>query len=67
LSVIVGIGLGIAGMSVFWFDANWKTWLEFLGPNVGMIAGIAIISTFILFADRVILRYFMFKSKLEVT
>ncbi len=66
LSVIVGIGVGIAGMSVFWFDANWKTWLAFVGSNVGVIVGIAIITTFILFADRVLLRYFMFKSKLEV-
>jgi len=67
LSVIIGIGIGIAGMSVFWFNANYKTWLDFVGSNVGMISGITIVLTFILFADRVLLRYFMFKSKLEVT
>jgi hypothetical protein len=65
LSVIIAMGLGIAGTSIFWFDANWKTWLDFIGSNVGIVAGIGILITFVLFADRVLLRYFMFKSNME--
>jgi hypothetical protein len=65
LSVFVAIGLGIAGISLFWLDADWKSWLDFGLANTGLIAGIGIILVFVLFADRVVLRYFLFRSKQE--
>lgn len=66
LSVIAGIVAVWIGMSFILFDANWKEWLDIIISNVGIVAGIGIITIFILFADRVLLRYFMFKSKIEV-
>lgn len=66
LSVFFGIGI-IAGLIVFMgLEYNLKNWYEFVLSNVGLILIIYVISTFILFADRVLLRYFMFKSKIEV-
>jgi len=63
--VILGIGIGIAAISIFWFGNSWKNWIDIVVSNIGLVAGTGIITTFILFADRVLLRYFMFKSKLE--
>jgi hypothetical protein len=65
-SVIAGTVVVWVGMSFIWFDANWKVWLDFLLSNTGLVVGINILLIFILFADRVLLRYFMFKSKLEI-
>lgn len=66
LSVFVGMGIAITVMAFIWFGADWKMWFNFIVSNAGLVAGICIISVFVLFADRVLLRYFMFKSKLEV-
>ena len=66
LCVFLGIGLVTAAISFMAFDYNWKTWIDFITGHVSLIVGIYFISIFILFADRVILRYFMFKSKIEV-
>lgn len=65
LAVIAGITLVSAGMALVWYDADWKNWLDFLVSNTGFVAGINIIVVFILFADRVLLRYFMYKSSLK--
>ena len=67
LGVFVGLGLAAAAMALIWFDANWKNWFEFIVSNIGLVVGINIIGIFILFADKVLLRYFMFKSKIETT
>jgi hypothetical protein len=65
LGVIVGICIGIAAISIFWFGNDWKYWIEYVVSNSGLVAGTGIITTFILFADRGLLRYFMFKSEME--
>jgi hypothetical protein len=63
LSVIAGIGL-VWGITMFiWKSADWKVWLDFLIVNAGLILGINFLAIFILFADRVLLRYFMFKAE----
>lgn len=64
--VFVGIGLASAGITFMAFDYNLKEWFEFIINNVSLIIGLYVITTFILFADRVLLRYFMYKSKMEV-
>lgn len=66
LSVIIGIAATWVAIAFIWQDADWKVWLDFIISNAGLVAGINILLVFILFADRVLLRYFMFKSKLEV-
>lgn len=66
LGVFLGIGI-ITGVIVFiGLEYNVKDWLEFIFTNVGLIVSIYVISIFILFADRVLLRYFMFRSKIEM-
>lgn len=65
LSVFFGIGLVSAAITFMAFEYNLKEWFDFILTNVSLIIGIYVISTFILFADRVLLRYFMFKSKME--
>jgi len=66
VGVLVGIAVVSAAMSLIWFGSDWKVWLSFIDANVGLVAGINIITIFILFSDRVLLRYFMFKSKMEL-
>ena len=66
LSVIVGIGIVWGATAFIWKGADWKMWVDYLLNNAGLIFGINILLVFILFADRVLLRYFMFKSKMEI-
>lgn len=51
----------VAGMSFIWLGANWKEWLQFISENFALVAGLNILGVFILFADRVLLRYFFFR------
>jgi len=66
LCVFLGIGLLTAAISFMAFEYNWKEWFEFITSHVSLIVGVYFITVFILFADRVILRYFLFKSNIEV-
>ena len=65
LAVIVGIGILTAGMALIWYDNNWKNWLDFLLSNLTLIVGINLLVVFVLFADRVLLRYFLYRSALK--
>ena len=63
LGVIAGIGI-VWGITTFiWKSADWKMWLDFFVSNASLIIGINFLAIFILFADRVLLRYFMFKAE----
>uniref|UniRef100_UPI0032167E90 hypothetical protein n=1 Tax=uncultured Draconibacterium sp. TaxID=1573823 RepID=UPI0032167E90 len=65
LAVIIGIGIVSAVMALVWFDADWKEWLNFLQLNSTLVAGLNILVVFVLFADRVLLRYFMYRAAAE--
>jgi len=65
LGVIIGILLVTAVIAFVWFDADWKNWFDFLLSNITLVFGINFILVFILFADRVLLRYFMYCSARE--
>lgn len=65
VAVIAGIVAISAGMALIWFDADWKTWFNFLTSNIAMVAAANFLLVFILFADKVLLRYFMYKSAPE--
>lgn len=65
LSVLVGTSVVVAIMSLVWFQNDWKNWLNFLVSNVWIVAGINILLIFILFIDRVLLRYFLYRSDLK--
>ncbi len=62
LGVIVGIAVASAAMALFWFDADWRKWLDFLLTNMTLVAGVNFLLVFVLFADRVLLRYFLFRT-----
>lgn len=65
LAVILGIVVASAAMAFFWFNADWKSWIDFLTSNVILVAGINLLLIFVLFTDRVLLRYFMFRASPE--
>ncbi len=65
LAAIAGIIVVSAAMVFVWFEADWKEWLDFFLGNLALVASINILIIFILFADRVLLRYFMYKSSAE--
>ncbi len=65
LGVILGIAMVTAVMAFVWFDANWKNWFDFFLSNVTLVLGINFLLVFILFADRVLLRYFMYRAAQE--
>jgi hypothetical protein len=66
LAVIVGVIAVVSGFAFFWFGANWKEWLSFIRANATLVAGVNILVLFVLFADRVLLRYYMFKSNNQI-
>lgn len=61
LAALFGIVLMSAAMSFIWLGANWKDWLQFITENFALVAGLNFLGIFILFADRVLLRYFFYK------
>jgi len=62
LAAIVGLAGVTVGIQFVWFDASWREWLQLLTNNISMVGGIVFLVMFVLFADRVLLRYFMFRS-----
>ena len=65
LGVIAGIALVSVAIAFFWFNADLKKWTDFLVSNVVLVAGINLLFVFVLFIDRVLLRYFMFRTTFE--
>ena len=63
LGAFLGMGIVSAAIALIWYDTNWKEWFDFIVSNISLVVGINIIVVFILFADRVLLRYFMFKTE----
>ena len=57
----MGIAAVSAGIALVWYDTDWQKWWNFLLSNLTLVAGINILVIFILFADRVLLRYFSYK------
>ena len=65
LAVIAGIVAISAGMAFIWYEVDWQEWLNFLMTNITLVAGINFLVVFILFVDRVLLRYFLHKASHE--
>lgn len=63
--VYLGTVAGVAGISVamafFWLGADWQVWQNFLTKNLVWIVGINFLGLFVLFTDRVLLRYFFYR------
>lgn len=67
LGAFIGMGIVSAGIALIWYDTNWKVWFDFIVSNISLVVGINIIVVFVLFADRVLLQYFLFRAEAEVT
>lgn len=65
LGVIAGIALVSLAMAFFWFHADLGKWTDFLVSNIVLVVGINLLLVFVLFIDRVLLRYFMSRNVLE--
>ena len=65
VGVIAGILLLAAAMAFVWFTADLKMWTEFLLSNISWVAGANVLIVFILFTDRVLLRYLFYKLSLK--
>lgn len=62
LAAIFGFVAVSVAIQFLWFEAEWQQWLQFIVQNISLIFGINFLVVFVLFADRVLLRYFMRKS-----
>lgn len=62
LAAIFGFVAISVAIQFVWFGAEWRQWFQFVAQNISLILGINILVVFVLFADRVLLRYFMRKS-----
>lgn len=65
LAVIVGIMIVSAVLAFVWYDAKVSSWLTFLTTNASLVVGVNLLLVFVLFADRVLLRYFMYRAEME--
>lgn len=62
MGAIVGLLAITVTIQFVWFGANLQEWLRLIVANVSLVVGIIFLLIFILFTDRVLLRYFMFRS-----
>ncbi|MDO8951258.1 MAG: hypothetical protein Q7U86_01470 [Draconibacterium sp.] len=62
LGAIIGLLAVPFTIRLVFFGANWQEWLRLITNNISLVSGILFLVIFILFADRVLLRYFMHRS-----
>jgi hypothetical protein len=62
LGAIIGLLAVPFTIQLVFFGANWQEWLRLIANNISLVSGILFLVIFILFADRVLLRYFMHRS-----
>jgi hypothetical protein len=61
---IVGLIVVSGAIQFVFLGAQWKVWLQFIAGNIFVLSGITLLLVFILFVDRVLLRYFLYKTSL---
>lgn len=62
LGTILGLLAVPVAIQFMIFNANLQEWIRLLVNNISLIGGILFLLVFILFTDRVLLRYFMHRS-----
>ena len=62
LAAIFGFVAVSIAIQFVWFGAEWQLWFQFVAKHISLVLGINVLVVFVLFADRVLLRYFMHKS-----
>ncbi len=60
--VVLGIAAISAGMAFLWMKTSWNEWWQLITENTEIIIGINFLLVFILFTDRVLLQYFMYRN-----
>ncbi|QIA09282.1 hypothetical protein [Draconibacterium halophilum] len=65
LAVILGIMVVGAVLAFVWYDVTVSGLLAFLTANALLVVGGNLLLVFVLFADRVLLRYFMYRAELK--
>ena len=62
LGAIIGLLAVPVTIQFIFFGAVWQEWFGLITNNISLLSGILFLVIFILFADRVLLRYFMHRS-----
>ena len=62
LGTILGLLTVPVAIQFILFDAKLQEWLQLVDNNISLVTGVMFLVLFVLFADRVLLRYFMFRS-----
>lgn len=62
LGTIAGMVAVAATLVFVGYGADWKLWLDFVLSNVIWVGGLSLLLLFVLFADRVLLQYFLYRS-----
>ena len=65
LAAIFGVVSVPVIIEFLWDKSGNENWTNFILPNISWIAGVNILIIFILFADRVLLRYFFYKASIK--
>jgi hypothetical protein len=63
--VILGVVAVLAVVHIFLAGAYWKSWTKFVAENLVIVIATAFLLFFVLFTDRVLLRYFLHRSKID--
>ena len=61
LGAFIGILAIVVTMAILWLTPTWEEWMHFVKSNIALVAGINFLGVFILFDDKVLLRYFFYK------
>jgi hypothetical protein len=62
LGTILGLLAVPVAIQFILFDAKLQEWLLLVTNNISLVVGVMFLLVFVLFADRVLLRFFMFRS-----
>ena len=62
LFAIIGLLVVPVTIQFVFFGAVWQDWVHLITNNITLMGGIIFLLIFVLFADRVLLRYFMHRS-----
>ena len=66
LCTIVGVLAVYVATVLIWFQADSGKWIDLLVSNLSWVVGVNFVVVFILFTDRVLLRYFLFRKNSAV-
>lgn len=55
----------LAAVHIFLAGADWKSWTQLISENIVIVFAAVFLMFFVLFTDRVLLRYFLHRSKID--